>query len=152
MNDILCCKECRRNTHRISCLSSNNLLNSFSLSCRSPPCHCDMLNSLSYLFVHSFCAQCVLLKGCAGQQGQKLLLCFVLDFAPSEGRGRCFVVGFFVAWVFCVFFFSLRASLEALLGKPLASGGRSRQAACSWRSSRRESREHRHGGDGKETF
>lgn len=92
VNDILQCKKCGRNTHRISCLSSNTLLNSFSFSYRSPPCHCDMLNSLSYLFVHSFPAQRVLLKGCAGQQGQKLLLCFVLDVAPSEGRKRwCFL-------------------------------------------------------------
>jgi len=45
-----------------------------------------MLNSLSYLFVHSFRARCVLLKGCAGQQGQKPLLRFVLGFAASEGR------------------------------------------------------------------
>lgn len=75
-----------------SCLSSNNLLHSFSLSCRSPPCHSDMINSLIYLFVRSFCAQHGLVKGCAGQQGQKLLLCFVLYFAPSKGRGRlCFL-------------------------------------------------------------
>lgn len=75
-----------------SCLSSNNLLHSFSLSYRSPLCHCDTINSLSYLFVHSFCAQRGLVTGCAGQQGQKLLLCFVLNFAPSEGEGRlCFL-------------------------------------------------------------
>lgn len=92
MNDILQSQKCGRNTHVTSCLSSDNLLHSFSLSYRSPPCHCDTINRLSYLFVHSFFAQCGLVKGYAGQQGQKLLLCFVLNFAPFEREERlCFL-------------------------------------------------------------
>lgn len=81
-----------------------------------------MLNSLSYLFVHSFHEQCVFLKGCAGQQGQKMLLCFVLDFAPSEGRQR---------WCYL-----LRASLEALLDKLWqVQGGAGREPAAGVRIS-----------------
>lgn len=137
VNDILRCKKCERNTHRISCLSPNNPLNSFSLSYRSPPCQGDMLSSLSYLFVHSFREQCVFWKAVLDSKVKSccFVLCWILHPLKGDGDG---VIS--------------ESEFRGFAGQPLASAGWSTQGACSWRANLRECRESRHRGDRKETF